>query len=85
MRENRLVQIGAKVPAELATALAELANAGDRSVSREIRRAVREHVDRSGGSSSSPHRPTNPAERVGEPLARADGPRRSSRGEEVEC
>jgi excisionase family DNA binding protein len=39
-------------------------------------------IHRSGGSSSASTRPSNPAERVGERLARADGPRRGSRGEE---
>lgn len=58
MGEN-LVQIGAKVPAELAEAVARLADDGDRSISGEIRRAIREHVDRSGGSLGSA-RPLSP-------------------------
>src|SRR5512133_2027095 len=44
---ERLVTIGARVPAALAEAVAELADAGDRSLSREIRRAVQEHVQAS--------------------------------------
>ena len=45
----RLVQVGARVEPELAAAVAQLADAGDRSVSREIRRALRHHVQHSGG------------------------------------
>jgi hypothetical protein len=45
-KEN-LVPVAAKIPPELAAALAGMADAGDRSVSGEIRRAIREHVDRS--------------------------------------
>jgi hypothetical protein len=54
-REHRdyLVPISAKVAPELAEAVRDLADAGDRSVSREIARAVREHVERSGGLASS--------------------------------
>jgi hypothetical protein len=54
-----LVPISAKVPAELAEAVGRLADDGNRSLSREIRAAIAEHVARSGGLSSS-HRP-NPA------------------------
>jgi predicted transcriptional regulator len=42
-----LVPITAKVPAELAAAVAQLADAGDRTVSREVRRALLAHIERS--------------------------------------
>ena len=38
------VIVAARVEAELAERVRELADAGDRSLSREIRRALREHV-----------------------------------------
>ena len=44
-RENQgLVCIGARVEPELADAVAKLADRGDRSVSRQVRLALREHV-----------------------------------------
>jgi hypothetical protein len=46
--QEHLVPISAKVPSELADAVSRLADAGDRSVSREVARAIREHVNRSG-------------------------------------
>jgi hypothetical protein len=63
----RLVYVGAKVPAEDAEAIAQLADEGDRTVRREIRRAIREHLERSeaaGGTSSSPPS-VSPVERSG--------------------
>jgi hypothetical protein len=51
--QDYLVQIGAKVPYEVADAIRNLADAGDRSISREIRRAVEAHLERSGELSSS--------------------------------
>ena len=39
-----LVHIGARVEAELAEAVAQLAREGDRSLSRQVRRAIVEHV-----------------------------------------
>jgi hypothetical protein len=66
MNENaenhRLVQVGSRVEPELAAAVAELADAGDRSVSRQIRRAIREHVQRSEAPGVPPS-PVAPAER----------------------
>jgi hypothetical protein len=66
MNENvenrRLVQVGSRLEPELAAAVAELADAGDRSVSREIRRAIREHVQRSEAPGAPPS-PAVPAER----------------------
>jgi predicted transcriptional regulator len=59
---EHLVPISAKVPSELADAVSRLADAGDRSVSREVYRALRSHVERSGGSLAAQTRP-NPAER----------------------
>jgi hypothetical protein len=50
-----LVHVGAKVEPALAEAVRQLADNGDRSLSREIRRAIAEHVERAtdpGGSSS---------------------------------
>lgn len=38
------VTVAARVEPELAAAVARLAEAGDRSFSREVRRALREHV-----------------------------------------
>jgi predicted transcriptional regulator len=43
---ERKVTVAARVPPELADAVAALADAGDRTVSREVFRALREHVDR---------------------------------------
>jgi Ribbon-helix-helix protein, copG family len=42
--EQQLVQVGARIPAELAAEVARLADQGDRSISREIRRALQRHV-----------------------------------------
>jgi hypothetical protein len=47
---ERLVPISAKVPRRVADEVSGLADLGDRSLSREIRRAVEAHVD-SGGRS----------------------------------
>jgi hypothetical protein len=49
LERQRLVQVGARVEPELAAAVAQLADDGDRSVSREIRRALRYHVQHSSG------------------------------------
>jgi hypothetical protein len=38
------VTVAARVPPALAREVARLANAGDRTVSREVARAIREHV-----------------------------------------
>jgi hypothetical protein len=38
------VTVAARVPPDLAEAVARLADAGDRSISREIGRAIQEHV-----------------------------------------
>jgi hypothetical protein len=51
---ERLVTVAARVPPDLAEAVAVLAEAGDRTVSREVRKAIRTHVQRSTvGSDSS--------------------------------
>jgi predicted transcriptional regulator len=47
------VTIAARVPPDLAEAVAELANAGDRTVSREVFRAIKSHVERSAMGSDS--------------------------------
>jgi hypothetical protein len=39
-----LVPVAAKVPSKLAQAVRDLVDAGDRSVSREVRRALETHV-----------------------------------------
>ncbi len=44
--EERVV--AARVPVEVAERLARLAAAGDRSISGEIRRALREHIEAEG-------------------------------------
>jgi hypothetical protein len=56
------VSIGARVPVALADAVQQLAERGNRTVSREVFAAIREHVDRSGELSSS-HRPYPAASR----------------------
>jgi hypothetical protein len=43
---ERKVTVAARVPPELAEAVRTLADAGDRTVSREVFRAIREHVDK---------------------------------------
>jgi hypothetical protein len=43
--EGGTVVVSARVPAETAAELAQLAHDGDRSVSREVARAVRRHVE----------------------------------------
>ena len=58
---ERKVTVASRIPSELADAVAQMADVGDRTMSREIFRAIREHVDRSGGLSSS--HPPIPAER----------------------
>jgi predicted transcriptional regulator len=51
---ERRVTIAARVPPDLAEAMAALADAGDRTVSREVFRAIRAHVEMSTvGSGSS--------------------------------
>jgi hypothetical protein len=51
---GRLVTIGARVPPDLAEAVAALAQRADRTVSREVFRAIRAHVQSSTvGSGSS--------------------------------
>jgi hypothetical protein len=47
-----LVHVGAKVPAEIRTAIERMAEDGNRSVSREIRQALREHISRSGSGAN---------------------------------
>jgi hypothetical protein len=72
--QKSLVQVGAKVPVELRDAVEQLAADGNRSVSRQVRQALREHVERSGrGSFASSSPPQDPAERrvPGEPAVEA--------------
>jgi hypothetical protein len=79
------VTIAARVPPDLAEAVAELADAGDRTVSREVFRAIKSHVERStmGGSLEARDGSTlgrsnvvdDPAERVTGP---PEGARQSS-------
>jgi hypothetical protein len=45
---KRKVTVAARVEPGLAAAVARLAEAGDRSISREVRRALLEHVDSVG-------------------------------------
>lgn len=68
------VTVAARVPPALADAVRALADAGDRTVSREVASAIREHVDRQDPSSqasapaaapSSAARPATPSERGG--------------------
>jgi predicted transcriptional regulator len=47
VNRERRVTIAARVPPELAEAVAALADAGDRTVSREVFRAIRTHVQMS--------------------------------------
>ena len=56
-----MIPVAAKIPAELAEAVARLADAGDRSMSGEIRRALREHVAKDSGASRSSLAPNVPA------------------------
>jgi hypothetical protein len=60
---EHLVHIGARVEPDLAEAVARLADAGDRSVSREIRRAIREHVAQQVPGTHPPLGPETPVER----------------------
>jgi predicted transcriptional regulator len=54
VNRERRVTIAARVPPDLAEAVAALADAGDRTVSREVFRAIRMHVEMSAvGSGSS--------------------------------
>jgi hypothetical protein len=61
VNEANKVCIAARVEPELAAEVVRLAAAGDRSVSREIRRAIAEHVARQDPGASPPPRPENPA------------------------
>lgn len=58
---EHLVPISAKVPSALADAVSHLADAGDRTVSREVARAIRAHVESSGVFSPSLSRPKDPS------------------------
>jgi len=48
---ERKVTVAARVPPDLADAVRSLADAGDRTLSREVCCAIREHVDKAGPSS----------------------------------
>ena len=75
------VPLGAYVDREQKQAVRELAQRSDRSVSSIVRRAIRNELARSGGSSSGSTTARSPAERAGpsgrqSPAARAgDGER----------
>ena len=66
--DNRehLVHVGAKVESALAEAVRQLADNGDRSLSREIRRAIAEHVERATDPGALPIPPQRPVVDVGE-------------------
>jgi hypothetical protein len=49
---ERKVTVAARVPPDLADAVRTLADAGDRTVSREVARAIREHVDKASPPSN---------------------------------
>jgi hypothetical protein len=49
---NKSISLGARVEPELAEAVRSLDSAGDRTVSREVRRALLEHVAQSSSSPS---------------------------------
>jgi hypothetical protein len=51
---NKSISLGARVEPELAEAVRSLADAGDRSVSREVRRALLEHVAQASPGGSPP-------------------------------
>jgi hypothetical protein len=76
VKENRrrLVQIGAGVEPELAAALAVLSDQGDRSVSHEIRRALREHIARSDAPAGAASVPRAERDAPGDPAAGASAP-----------
>jgi hypothetical protein len=77
MKEN-LVPVAAKVPPDLAKAVARMADASDRSVSGEIRRAIRAHVAQSDLGASSQER----AERGGPGSSPAVEPPQPARKEQ---
>jgi predicted transcriptional regulator len=82
------VTVAARVPPALADAVRALADAGDRTVSREVASAIREHVDRAPSSqasavaafTSSATRSTASAERGEVRTSRLADIRRSSPG-----
>jgi hypothetical protein len=76
--QARKVTIAARVPPALAEAVAALADAGDRTRSREVLRAIESHVERSamGGSFVAPNGAAmGRSNVVGDPAERATGPR----------
>src|SRR5215218_1577065 len=75
------VTIAARVPPDLAEAVAELADAGDRTVSREVFRAIKSHVERSamGGSLEARDRSSLGRSFVGAPTERDPGPPEGAR------
>jgi hypothetical protein len=63
VNRERKVTVAARVPPELAEAVRTLADAGDRTVSREVFRAIREHVDKASPPSipvAAPAAPSDP-------------------------
>ena len=49
--------IGGRVPADLADAFEQFAEREERTVSAELRRALRSHLSQNGGHSQSSHEP----------------------------
>ena len=70
----RKVTVAARVPPELAEAVRTLADAGDRTVSREVFRALREHVDKA----DSPSVPVAKAPAAPSSLSAAGAPREAA-------
>jgi hypothetical protein len=68
VNKERKVNIAARVPPALAAALADLAERGNRTVSREVAQAVAEHVK----ESSTPAAAAFSAARSAAPLERGD-------------
>jgi predicted transcriptional regulator len=67
--KERKVNIAARVPPALAAAVADLAERGNRSVSREVAQAVAEHVKESSVMAAAP---TSSAARSAAPLERGE-------------
>ena len=70
MRKERKVSIAARVPPALAAAVADLAERGNRSVSREVAQAVAEHVKESSAMAAAPT--SSAAVRLAAPSERGD-------------
>jgi Ribbon-helix-helix protein, copG family len=62
---GRIASLTAHVPLDLAEAVRELADEGERSVSREVTRALREHVETARASKGSSRRSADPEDAAG--------------------